>query len=69
MPPILLCWPTASEANIGSMAVEFPSNIPLLLLFCHMTDGSRGAVKTDKMVSDMEVHIKQKSFCLLFIFL
>jgi len=23
MPPVLLCWPTTSEVDVGSMALEF----------------------------------------------
>ena len=32
MPPILLCWPTASNANVGETEVgklKLPTNIPL----------------------------------------
>jgi len=42
MPPILLCWPTTSEVDVGGTAVEvdLPTNIPLHAV----ADGSRGAV-------------------------
>ena len=45
MPPILLCWPTTSEANVGDMAVEVePFRQYSVKLCCRATDDSRGAV-------------------------
>jgi len=45
MPPILLCWPTTSEADAGGMAVEIePSNQCSVALCCCETDSSREAV-------------------------
>ena len=46
MPPILLlCWPTLSGAVVGGMAVEAePSHQYSLTCYCHVRDGSRGAV-------------------------
>ena len=45
MPPILLCWPTTSEANAGGMAVYTePSHQYSITCCCHVTDGSRGVV-------------------------
>ena len=45
MPPVLLCWPTTSEADVGSMAVEDePSHQYPSACCCCVTDGSRGAV-------------------------
>ena len=45
MPPILLCWPAMTEADIGGMAVEAePSHQYSIIFCCHVTDGSRGAV-------------------------
>ena len=45
MPPILLCWPTTSEADVGDMAVEGePSHQHFVKFCCRATDGSRGAV-------------------------
>ena len=45
MPPILLCWPTTSEADVGGMAVEVdPSRQYSVEFFCRATDDSRGAV-------------------------
>ena len=45
MPPILLCWPMMSEADVGGMAVEVePSYQYSITVCCHVTDGSRGAV-------------------------
>ena len=44
MPPILLCWPTTSEANVVDMAVEVePSRQYSVKFRCRATDGSRGA--------------------------
>jgi len=43
--PILLCWPTVSEAAAGGMAVEVdPSHQYSTPCCCHAKDGSRGAV-------------------------
>jgi len=45
MPPILLCWPTMSEADVGGMAVEVePSHHYSVKFCCRVTDDSRGAV-------------------------
>jgi len=45
MPPILLCWPTTSEANVVDMAVEVePSRQYSVKFCCRATDDSRGAV-------------------------
>ena len=45
MPPILLSWPSMSEADVGGMAVEVePSHQYSATFCCHVTDGSRGAV-------------------------
>ena len=45
IPPILLCWPTTSNADVGGMAVEVePSCQYSITLCCCVTDGSRGAV-------------------------
>ena len=78
--PILSCCPTASEADVGVMIVEVePSHQYSLIFCCCATDGSRG--QSDKMASDMEVHMKQRcvieflhveklhplNFCLLFV--
>ena len=44
-PPVLLCWPITSEANVGGMAVEVePSDQYSVMFCCHVTHGSRGAV-------------------------
>ena len=45
MPPILLCWPTTSEANVVDMAVEVePYRQYSVKFHCRVTDDSRGAV-------------------------
>jgi len=44
MPPILLCWPTRSEADAGDMAVVVePSRQYSVKFCCRVTDDSRGA--------------------------
>ena len=43
--PILFCWPTTSEADVGGTAVEDePSHQYPTTRCCCVTDGSRGAV-------------------------
>ena len=45
MPPILFCWPTTSEADIGGMAVETePSQKYPITFCCCARAGNRGAV-------------------------
>ena len=45
MSPILLCWPTMSEVDVGSMAVEVePYHQYSITFCCCASDGSRGAV-------------------------
>jgi hypothetical protein len=45
MLPILLCWPTTSEADVGDMAVEDePSRQYSVEFCCRATDNSRGTV-------------------------
>ena len=45
MPPVLLCWPTTSEAYVGGMAVEVdPSRQYSVNFFRRATDDRRGAV-------------------------
>lgn len=58
MPPILLSWPTRSEAYVGGMAVRmnFHTNIVLhFVAMCQMIAEGQ----SDKLTSDMEVHLKQ----------
>ena len=44
MPPILLCWPTTSEVDIGGMTVEVePAQQYSITLCCCVTDHSRRA--------------------------
>jgi len=43
MPPILLCWPTTSEANVMAAEVE-PSRQYSVKFCCRATDDSSGAV-------------------------
>jgi len=45
MTPILLCWPTTTEADVGDMAVEVEPSLQYSVKFCcRATDDSRGAV-------------------------
>jgi len=46
MPPILLYWPTISEMNVGSMAVEVEPSYQYSITFCCCVTerSSRGAV-------------------------
>jgi len=45
MPPVLLCWPTMLEVDVGDMAVEAePFHLYLITFCCSVMDGSRGAV-------------------------
>ena len=45
MPPISLCWPSKSEADVSRMAVEGePSHQYSVPFCCRSTDGSRGTV-------------------------
>jgi len=45
LPAISLCWPTMSEMDVGSMAVDVELSHQYSITFCcPVTDGSRGAV-------------------------
>ena len=44
MPPISLCWPTTSEADVSGMAEVEPALQYSIIFCCHVTDSSRGAV-------------------------
>jgi hypothetical protein len=45
MPPVLLCWSTTSEVDVGDMTVEVePSRQYAVKFCCHATDDSRRAV-------------------------
>jgi len=45
MPPILVWWPTTSEADVGGVAVQTETSQQYFFTFyCHVIDGSRGAV-------------------------
>jgi len=59
MPPISLCWPTTSEANVVDMAVEVePSRQYSVKFFSVRQMTAEG--QRDKMASDMEVRMKQR---------
>jgi len=59
MPPILLCLPTTSEADVGDMAVEVePSRQYSVKFCCRATDDSRG--QSNKMAPGIEVCMKQR---------
>ena len=44
MPPILLCWPTVSEADVGILTVKVEHSCQYSIMLC-CCDGSRGAVQ------------------------
>ena len=61
MSPILFCWPMTSEAGAGNTAVEAePSQQYFVMFCCCAKDGSRGG-QSDRMASNTEVHVKQRS--------
>ena len=43
--PILLSWPTTSEADDVGMAVEVEPSYQHTIPFCSLTDGTREAVR------------------------
>jgi len=59
MPLILLFWLTPSEVDVGSMAVEAEHSTNTLSLVVAMWQMA-AEEQPNKMVSDMEVHMKQK---------
>ena len=57
MPLILCCWPAMSEADGGGTVVGVePSHQYSIPFCCHVAAEGR----SDRMVSDMEVHMKQR---------
>ena len=58
MPLILLFWLTPSEVDVGSMAVEAEHSTNTLSLVVAMWQMA-AEVQSDKMLSDMEIHMKQ----------
>ena len=57
MPPILLCWPVSSDADVGDIAVEVQPFPQYSITFCCHVMGAEG--QSDDMVPDMKVHVKQ----------
>jgi len=58
MPPIVLCWPTTSEADVGGTLVEAePSYIALNFVAVWQITAEG---QSDRMVSDMEERMKQR---------
>jgi len=58
-PPILLCCPVTSEADVCGMAVVVgPSCLCTSLFCCRATYGCRG--QSDKITSDVEVWMGQR---------
>ena len=56
MLPISLCWPTVSEADGGGIAVKVePFNQYFVAMWQTAAEGH-----SDRMASDMEVHMKQR---------
>lgn len=65
MPPILLCRSMMSEVDGGGMAVEVKSSHQYsITVYCHMRDGSRGAVCENCI---WKTWLVQKTFCYLFL--
>ena len=56
MPHTLLWWPTMSEADGGGMAVEAELSDQYSIIFC-----CHRLLQSGKMISDMEVQMKQRS--------
>ena len=58
MPPVLWWWPAVSEENVDDMAVE----TELSQQYSYFVDMWQMAAEgqSDRMASDMEVHVKQK---------
>jgi len=59
MPPILFCWPMASEVDVVGMVVEDEPSMSILhyhLLLWQMV----AERQSDITVTDMEGHMKQK---------
>ena len=60
MPPILLYWPTTSEADVRGLTVgqlNLPTSIPLYFVAVWQITAER---QSDKMSSDMKVCMKQR---------
>ena len=59
IPPILLCWPITSETYVDGMAEEVEpfTDVPLCAVAVREM-AAKG--QSDKMVSDIGVHMKQK---------
>ena len=53
---VLLHWPTTLEAD-GGMAVEVKTSHQYFVIFCCCVAAEE---QSDKMESDMEVHMKQR---------
>ena len=56
MPSVLLRWPMTSKVDVVAMEVEVEPSQYSVTCCCHVTEGSR----CGGMVSDMEVHMKQR---------
>ena len=58
MPPILVCCPTTSEADIGGTVEVQPFDQYSITFCCPVTEGKKRQL--DRMVSDVEVYMKQR---------
>ena len=59
MPSILLCWLTTAKMDVGGMAVKVEVSHQYSIKFCCcVTEAAAG--QSDKMVSNMEVCMKQR---------
>ena len=59
MPPILLYCPMTSEVDVSGMAVEFEPSCQYPITFCCVRQKA-AKWQFDKMMSDMEVCLKQR---------
>ena len=59
MPPILLCWHTTLEADVGGMAAEVEPSHQYPITFVAVQQMAAEG-QSDKMTSDMQVCLKQK---------
>jgi len=59
MTPIILCWPTTSEADVGNVAVEVEPSRQYFLNFVAVQQMTAEG-QSDKLISNMEVRMKRK---------
>ena len=60
MLPILLYWPTASEVDVGGVAVEAEPSRDSILLYLVAVRQMAAEGQSDKMASDVEMYMKKR---------